>query len=126
MSDNLKILITEDDPVLLKMISYFLEKKGYAVIQASDGLSAIDKVNSQLFDLIITDINMPFANGLEIVNTVRNVLKLQTPIIVLTSEGVESTELNAFHIGASEFITKPFSLSALELRVVKLLALTQK
>jgi len=126
MSDNLKILITEDDPVLLKMISYFLEKKGYAVIQASDGLSAIDKVNSQLFDLIITDINMPFANGLEIVNTVRNVLKLPTPIIVLTSEGVESTELNAFHIGASEFITKPFSLSALELRVVKLLALTQK
>jgi DNA-binding response OmpR family regulator len=122
MPDPFKILIAEDDPVLLKMTSHYLNKKGYSITQVSNGLEAINQVENQVFDLIITDINMPYANGMEIVNLVRNILKLKTPIIVLTSEGIEETEINAFNIGASEFITKPFSLSTFGLRVEKLLS----
>jgi len=70
---------------------------------------------------VITDINMPFVTGLEIIHLIRNELKLPIPIIVLTSAGLEKTALNAFEIGASEFITKPFSLPVLAARVEKLL-----
>jgi len=122
MNDSkLKILIAEDERMLLKTMSFFLEKKGYQVIQAGDGETAITEAKSGGFDLIMTDINMPYASGMELLNLIRNEMKLPTPVIVLTSAGLESTALNAFDIGASEFITKPFSLPVLAARIENLL-----
>jgi DNA-binding response OmpR family regulator len=121
-----KILIAEDDVLLLKALGFYLEKKGYELILVADGRDAIKKIKETQFDLIVTDINMPFNNGMEIISLVRNELKLKTPIIVLTSMGLENTELEAFHIGADEFIAKPFSPQVLGVRIEKILSAVNK
>jgi DNA-binding response OmpR family regulator len=121
-----KILIAEDDVLLLKALGFFLEKKGYELCLVQDGRDAINKIKEGHFDLIVTDINMPFNNGMEIISLVRNELKLKTPIIVLTSMGLENTELEAFHIGADEFIAKPFSPQVLGVRIEKILHAVHK
>jgi DNA-binding response OmpR family regulator len=116
-----KILIAEDDVLLLKALGFYLEKKGYELSLVPDGRDAITKIKQNTYDLIVTDINMPFNNGMEIISLVRNEMKLKTPIIVLTSMGLENTELEAFHIGADEFISKPFSPQVLGIRIEKIL-----
>lgn len=119
--EKMRILIAEDEKMLLKTMAFFLEKKGFSVVPAEDGDLAIGQIKTGNFDLIITDINMPYASGMEILHLIRNELKLSIPVIVLTSVGLESTALNAFDLGASEFITKPFSLPVLAARVENLL-----
>ncbi|HTB32691.1 MAG TPA: response regulator transcription factor [Bacteroidia bacterium] len=121
-----KILIAEDDVLLLKALGFYLEKKGYELMLVPDGRDAINKIKESQYDLIVTDINMPFSNGMEIISLVRNELKLKTPIIVLTSMGLENTELEAFHIGADEFIAKPFSPQVLGVRIEKILSAVNK
>lgn len=118
----LKILVAEDERLLLKTMVFFLEKKGYLVVAVSDGELAREKIRTESFDLIITDINMPYASGMELLHLVRNELKLQTPVIVLTSASMEKVALDAFEMGASEFVSKPFSLPVLAARIEKLTA----
>jgi DNA-binding response OmpR family regulator len=117
-----KILVAEDDLLLLKSLGYYLDKQGYEVFPVSDGREAIEKIKQLDFDLIVTDLNMPFSNGMEIISLVRNELKKRTPIIVLTAMGLEATELDAFRIGADEFISKPFSPHVLGVRIEKLIS----
>lgn len=121
-----KLLIAEDDPLLLKSLGFYLEKKGYDVLLVNDGRDAISKIREIEFDLIITDLNMPFANGLEIVSLIRNELRRETPIIMLTSVGIETTEIEAFRIGVSEFISKPFSPQVLAIRIEKIFSQLKK
>jgi len=118
----MNILIAEDEKTLLKTMAFFLQKKGYHVTIVENGLAADEQIRKSNFDLIITDLNMPYIGGMELVNTIRNVLKLATPVIVLTSTGPEQTQLHAFEVGASEFITKPFSLPVLATRVERLIS----
>lgn len=121
-----RLLIAEDDKLLLKFLSSYFDKQGYEVIAVSEGREAISQIKENKFDLVITDLNMPFASGIEIISLVRNELKQDLPIIMLTSEGIENTELEAFKIGVSEFISKPFSPQVLEVRVEKILAQSKK
>lgn len=118
------ILIAEDDDILRKSLAFFLGNHGYGIIEIDNGSDAAEAIRSTRFDLIITDLNMPYIGGMELIHIVRNELKLETPVIVLTASGVEKTELDAFAIGASEFMGKPFSPSVLEVRVRKLLGRT--
>jgi two-component system response regulator VicR len=117
----MKILICEDDEMVLKMVEFKLRKEGYEVHPAHDGKEAATKIGELNPDLIITDIMMPYLNGLEIVNHVRKILKFKTPIIIVSSIGLEKTVLEAFQLGADDFITKPFSPNELSVRVKKLL-----
>lgn len=114
------ILLAEDDLLTRKSLTYFLESKKYEVVHAADGEVALDLLKSTHFDLIITDLNMPKIGGLQLIDLIRNELSLETPVIVLTASGVEQTELDAFAIGASEFISKPFSPSILDIRIQRL------
>lgn len=116
----MKILIAEDDALTKKSLTYFLEAKNYEVINAENGEAALQNLKTDVFDLIITDLNMPKIGGMELIHLIRNELLLETPVIVLTSSGVEQTELDAFAIGASEFISKPFSPSVLNTRIQRL------
>ena len=118
----MKILFAEDDDLLRNSLTFYLKNNGFAVTPVSNGLEVKDQLKSTPFDLIITDLNMPFFGGMEVINFVRNELKSTAPIIVLTSFGVEKAELDAFEIGASEFISKPFSPSVLKARIDKLLS----
>ena len=118
----MNILFAEDDDLLRNSLTFYLKNNGFAVTPVSNGLEVKDQLKNTPFDLIITDLNMPFFGGMEVINFVRNELKSAAPIIVLTSFGVEKAELDAFEIGASEFISKPFSPSILKARIDKLLS----
>src|SRR3954467_15662005 len=117
----MKVLICEDDEMVLKMVEFKLQKEGFEVFLANDGKEAIDKIAEINPDIIITDIMMPYLPGLEIVHQVRKQMNLKTPIIIVSSIGLEKTVLEAFQLGADDFITKPFSPNELSVRVKKLL-----
>jgi len=117
----MKISLSEDNELLRKSLSFFLQASGFEVDQFSNGKEALDAISEKEYDIILTDINMPGASGLEITNHVRTALLRDTPIIIFTSINVEQTELDAFEIGANEFIPKPVSPQVLLVRIKKLL-----
>lgn len=117
-----QILVCEDDPTLISIIRFKLQKdKIGEVIMAQDGREAIDLMKSREFDVIISDIHMPFHSGLELLTYLRNDLKKNTPFIILTAEGLEKTVMHAFNLGVSDFLTKPFSPNELSMRVSRLI-----
>lgn len=116
----MKVLICEDEEMLLRALEFRLQKDGNQIITAADGKVAIEKIESENPDIIITDIMLPLETGLEIISFVRNKLKRDTPIIVLSAIGTENFILEAFRLGADDYITKPFSPNELSIRVQKL------
>lgn len=117
----MRIILAEDNDILRKSLSFFLESKGFSVDQFSDGKDALDAIKINSYSLILTDINMPGISGMEITQYVRETLQSDIPVIILTSSGVEQTELDSFDIGANEFIAKPVSPAVLLVRINKLL-----
>lgn len=114
-----KILLIEDERIMLKILEFRLKKEGYEVLIAEDGKIGLQMIESESPDLILTDIMMPYVSGLEIVNHVKNILNLATPIIILSAVGLEKTVVEAFSLGADDFISKPFSPEELSIRVRK-------
>lgn len=117
----MKILIAEDEPIMQKTIALRLKKDGYQVLVTNNGREALHLIAEQAPDLIITDIMMPYASGLEIVGTVKSGAT-KTPVIVLSAMGQENVVLEAFQLGADDFIAKPFSPNELSMRVKRLMA----
>lgn len=118
----MKILICDDDEALVSMVRFKLTREQVGeVYKAKDGKEARAMLEEMDFDLIITDIHMPFHSGLEITAFVRETMKKTTPIIMLSAEGLENTVLQAFELGANDFITKPFSPAELAVRVKRIL-----
>ncbi len=118
----MKILVAEDEPMLLKTIQLKLTKEGYDVIATADGREALEKLEKEAPDLIITDIMMPYASGLEIISFVRQKMNKKTPIIILSAMEQEKVVMEAFELGADDYITKPFSLNELVIRIKRLKA----
>lgn len=107
---------------MVSMVRFKLTREDIGeVVKALDGRAAKRLLAESHFDLIITDIHMPFHSGLEITSFVREELKKDTPIIILSAEGLEDTVLQAFEMGANDFITKPFSPAELAVRVRRIL-----
>lgn len=122
---DLKILIAEDDVLMVKILEFILKKEGYQVTSCKDGLSAIEKIPVLIPDLIITDIMLPFRSGLEIIGYSKENFE-HIPVIVVSSLGEEeSTVVEAFNLGADDFVSKPFNPSELLLRVKRLFAKTK-
>lgn len=118
----MKILICDDDEALVSMVRFKLTRENFGeVIKAVDGREAKSLLQEHDFDLVITDIHMPFHSGLEIITFLRETLNKMTPVIVLSAEGLENTVLQAFDLGATDFITKPFSPAELAVRVKRIL-----
>ena len=114
--DSLKVLMVDDESRMRKLVSDFLTRKGYQVIEAGDGEEAIDKFyEDKNISLVILDVMMPKMNGWD---TCRQILKnSNVPIIMLTAKSDEASELNGFDCGADEYISKPFSPKILTARV---------
>lgn len=113
-----KILIAEDEVLMLKALEFKLKKDGYQVDVASDGRQAMDKVKSETYDLILTDIMMPFVGGMEILSYVKNdPIKKSTPVLLISAVGLENVVLEGFNLGADDFIYKPFNLNELSVRI---------
>lgn len=117
----MKIILAEDNELLRKSLSFFLETKGFIVDQFSNGKEALEAIKKNNYAIILTDINMPGISGMEMTQFVRKELLLDTPIIIFTSSNVEQTELDSFDIGANEFIPKPVSPSVLLIRMSRLI-----
>ena len=111
------ILVAEDDLIMLKTIELRLKKDGHTVIISHDGREALKELESSSPDLIITDIMMPFSSGLEIIGVVKKRTGKKIPVIVLSAMGQENVVLEAFQLGADDYITKPFSPNELSMRV---------
>lgn len=122
MNSTKKIVLAEDNSVLSLLLKFRLEKEGYKLLIAVDGKQAIELIEEYNPELILTDIMMPFVSGLEVISHVRNKLNLQTPVIVFSSAGQEEIVLKAFDLGATDFMSKPFSPHELVIRVKRLLA----
>jgi DNA-binding response OmpR family regulator len=117
----MKILIADDELIMLKIIELRLKKDGHEVIVTSNGQEALEQIKLQDPDMIIADIMMPFTSGLEIVSVVKqNNTYRKVPIIILSSMGQENVVLEAFKLGADDYITKPFSPNELSMRVKRL------
>lgn len=117
----MKILICEDEEIMLTALEFRLVRQGFEVVKAEDGKKALEIINEDLPDLIIADILMPHVSGLELVKYIRNDLKSQTPIIVISALEQEDIILEAFKLGANDFITKPFRPYELILRIRRIL-----
>lgn len=116
----MKVLIAEDDELMLRILEMRLKKDGYEVIIARDGKDALLKIESTNPDLIISDIMMPYSSGLEIVGALR-AREQYIPIIILSGMGQEDVVLEAFQLGADDFLTKPFNPNELSVRIKRFL-----
>lgn len=114
--DRMKILVVDDESRMRKLVSDFLTRKGYEVIEAADGIEAVDIfMENKDIALIILDVMMPGMDGWEVCREIRKDSKV--PIIMLTAKGEENDELHGFECGADEYISKPFSPKILTARV---------
>ena len=114
--DNIKVLMVDDERRMRKLVSDFLTRKGYIVIEAGDGEEALDRFYADKdISLVILDVMMPKMNGWDVCREIRKNSKV--PIIMLTAKSDESSELNGFECGADEYIAKPFSPKILTARV---------
>jgi two-component system, OmpR family, response regulator Irr len=117
----MKIILAEDNDLLRKSLSFYLNSNGFEVDQFSNGKDALEAIKNTPYQMILTDINMPGISGMEITQYVRTTMKVNIPIIIFTSSNVEQTELDSFDLGANEFIPKPVSPAVLLVRMNRLL-----
>ncbi len=116
-----KVLIVEDEELILKALEFRLRRDGYDVVKAKDGRDGLKAIETESVDLLITDMMLPFNNGLEVVNKAKELRGAGFPVIVLSNVGLENVVLDAFKLGADDYITKPFSPIELSIRVKRLL-----
>lgn len=118
--DKITILVVDDESRMRKLVKDFLEKEGYSVIEAADGMEALDAFyENKKIDLCILDVMMPKMDGWQVCREIRSQSRM--PIIMLTARGEERDELQGFEIGVDEYISKPFSPKILVARVGALL-----
>jgi pilus assembly protein CpaE len=116
------IILVDDDRVIQKMVGGFLERTGYRVRKASNGIEALDLVNQRVPNLIITDVRMPELNGIELTSRLRGNHRTAGVPILMFSDMVEAHDaLAGYAVGADDYLPKPFELAILEAKVQSLL-----
>lgn len=106
----MNILVCEDNVMTLRTIEFALKKAGYSVYKAEDGGQGIRVLDEEEIDLVITDINMPYTKGLELVRHINTKLLSKIPVIVISGITNKETQEHALELGAQGYITKPFDL----------------
>ncbi|MCK6259358.1 response regulator YycF [Fictibacillus sp. WQ 8-8] len=110
-----KILVVDDERPIADILQFNLEKEGFQVTCAYDGVSAIEKIENEKPDMILLDIMLPMKDGMEVCREVRK--KYDTPIIMLTAKDSEIDKVLGLELGADDYVTKPFSTRELIARV---------
>jgi len=110
-----RILIVDDEAILLKGLRFSLEQDGYIIETAEDGQTALDMALSGSFDLIILDLMLPVLDGLEVCRRVRETSVV--PILMLTAKGEDSSKVLGLEYGADDYLTKPFNILELKARI---------
>jgi len=114
-TENKKILAVDDEERMLRFIRLNLEHDGFQVIEATRGHEALDKMRTDMPDLILLDIMLPDLDGFEVLKMVREISNI--PVIMLTAKGEEDDRVKGLELGADDYVTKPFSPRELVSRV---------
>jgi len=122
---NISILLVEDEENLHEALKLNLELEGYAVTSAYDGVAALNAVNAEYFDLIILDVMLPEMDGISVAETVR-ISNNEVPILILSAKSSSADRVLGLKKGADDYLTKPFNLEELLLRVHKLIDKNKK
>lgn len=110
-----RILIVDDEPLIIKGLKFSLEQDGYEIDPAYDGEEAIQKFQNNIYDLLILDVMLPRMSGVEVCQKIRE--KSSTPIIMLTAKGEDMDKILGLEYGADDYMTKPFNILELKARV---------
>ncbi|MDE3089777.1 MAG: response regulator, partial [Chloroflexota bacterium] len=110
-----KVLVVEDDQTLLETLAYNLNREGYAVIRAEDGISALNLAREHQPDLVLLDVMLPELDGLTVCRALRR--ESNVPIVLLTARSGEVDRIVGLDSGADDYIVKPFSLGELYARL---------
>ncbi len=121
-ADAKRVLLVEDEESLRRVMKGLLEREGFVVSEAGDGVLALDEVDRLAPDLVVLDLNLPRLDGYGVLSHLRaRPATQQLPVIVLTANGDEESEVRVFEYGASDYLTKPFRARALSARIHSLL-----
>ncbi len=112
---NKKILVVDDEERMLRFIRLNLEHDGFQVIEALKGHEALDKMRTEMPDMILLDVMLPDLDGFEVLKMVREISNI--PVIMLTAKGEEDDRVRGLELGADDYVTKPFSPRELVSRV---------
>jgi CheY-like chemotaxis protein len=119
---RLTVLLVEDEEPLRLVLRDLLEREGYVVVEAQDGVVALEAVDRHAPDVIVLDLNLPRLDGYQVLGHLRaRPATAEVPVLVLTARGDEDSEVRVFESGANDFITKPFRPRALSARLKALL-----
>jgi two-component system, chemotaxis family, chemotaxis protein CheY len=110
------VLIVEDDAATRRLYKFMLTNGGYPVIEAEDGVAALEQLAQHHCELVITDMNMPHMDGMELIQAIRRDYG-DLYVILITAFGTPDTEKQARRIGANDYLAKPFDFEELERRV---------
>src|SRR5690606_25086379 len=125
MNSKVRILLAEDDPNLGTLLQEYLEAKDFETVLCTDGDKAFKTFSKQQFDFVILDVMMPVKDGFTVAKEIRTINK-KVPIIFLTAKSMKEDTLKGFNIGADDYITKPFSMEELLVRVNAILRRTDQ
>jgi len=114
--ENYRILVVDDEKVIREFLRDFLSDQGYEIDLATDGKEALDKIKRSNYDLVITDIKMPNANGIEVLKKVKR-KNSNTEVIIITGYPSLDTEAECKNFGAAGYIVKPFQINQIKLLV---------
>jgi len=118
-----RVLICDDDPLLLELMEFRLRAKGYEVITAVDGAEALVKAEQDGPDIVVLDAMMPKADGLEVLARIKaNPILAETPVVMLTARKAERDIVSALEKGADDYLVKPFIPEELLARLARLIA----
>ncbi len=117
-----KVLLVEDEDSLRRVVKDLLEREGFTVFEAADGVAALDQIDRAAPDIVVLDLNLPRLDGYGVLSHLRaRPATVNLPVIVLTAKGDEDSEVRVFEYGASDYLTKPFRPRALSARLHSLL-----
>ena len=117
-----KVLLVDDEDLLRKVMKDLLEREGYKVVEARDGVEALDQVDRHGPDIIVLDLNLPGLDGYGVLSHLRSrPATADIPVVVLTARGDEDNEVRVFEHGADDFLSKPFRARALSARLAAVL-----
>ena len=114
-----RILLVDDEPLIVKGLKYSLEQEGYETDSAADGEEALNKFFAGKYDLILLDVMLPKVDGIEVCQRIRE--KSYVPIIMLTAKGEDMDKILGFEYGADDYMTKPFNILEVKARIKSIL-----
>ncbi|MCA1763702.1 MAG: response regulator transcription factor [Cryomorphaceae bacterium] len=125
MTSKTKILLAEDDPNLGSLLQEYLKAKDFETVLCTDGDKAFKTFSKEQFDFVILDVMMPLKDGFTVAKEIRTINK-KIPIIFLTAKTMKEDTLKGFDLGADDYITKPFSMEELLVRINAILRRTER